>query len=165
MEKQTNHDSDIAFLSEDLPKAKVTREIALKDFKRFLVDRNLLKKTLRKIDGDDENAENFESAKEIIINCIMDGSIVVTEDPPCKLIHNLNKPPENSDGGYLYESLEYGFVPDLISLRKMDSFGEKESMGKTQALLSAMTKKSVKELGKISSIDLDVVAAIAFFFF
>lgn len=155
---------ELAYLREDLPADKVTREVALADFKRFLVDRNLLKKTVRKAEGDDDTRENFESAKEILLRCIMDGSIVVTDDKPCKLIHNLIEPIKGSDGSVLHETLEYGFVPSIIQLRKLDSFGDNESMGKTQALLSAMTNKSVKELGKVASTDLDVVAAVAFFF-
>ena len=163
MAKKTNNESDLEFLTSDLPQNKVSREIALKDLKRFLVDRNLLKKAIRKNEGQGDDKKDFEAAKDLFLQCIMDGTLVVSDSSPCTITHNLDTPPLDTNGDPIYESLQYGFVPEVIALRRLDGFGENESMARTQALLSAMTNKSIKQLGRVSSTDLDIVAAVAFF--
>ena len=164
MKKDSGHESDLDFLSEDLPKDKVTREVALDDLKRFLTDRKLLTKTVKRAERSDEDRENFESAKEIFIVCVMDGTFVITDDSPCNVIHTLTEPPRDLSGNTLFETLEYKFVPDLASLKRLDRFGDDETNAKMQSLLSTLTKKNPQELGKISTRDNDAIAAISFFF-
>ncbi len=156
-----------SLLDDEDRKPLVCREVARNDFGRILKTWKVLKKALRKARSNDkEIKETYESAKDLIIESIMDGTLVVENDTRtgCKMIHNLAQPIANMKGEVLLDKLIYRKVPKLVDLRKMDEFEDKEAIAKTQALAAAMSGKATKELANMSSADLDILGALFVFF-
>lgn len=146
---------------------KVCREVARSDFGRTLKAWKVLKKARRKAKSNNkEEKEAFESAKDLVIESIMDGTLVIENDTRTgvKIIHNLSVPITGVKGDVVLNALIYRKVPTLVDLRKMDEFEDKESIAKTQALAAAMSGKTTKELANLSGADLDVIGALFLFF-
>jgi hypothetical protein len=150
----------------DDSKPRVSHDFAREEFARVLQNWKVLKKTLRKAKSKNkEEKEEYEGAKNLVIESIMDGTLEVMKNGSGYVIkHNLEEPIRATNGDIALAALEYKRAPKLVQLRKMDEFEDKEKMAKAQALAAALSRRSTPELANLSSVDLDVIAALMYFF-
>jgi len=131
----------------------VDRETAEQDFQRFCTAMHLTRRLERKR-RDQDTQENLEEARDIFVETIEIGRLVVTEKGEAQF-----KPESLPDKTITFR------LPTGATLMAADQRKEGHSIAKMYAMLADMTGEHPSLFAKLPQYDLDVVQAIALLFF
>ena len=152
--------SDVEFLFSEVPD-KVSRDVALMDFRKWLFGWGLEKKAKQKFTSSSkEMREQANLAKEAIVSAIQAGLLRLEKQATGKfmLVQTLHE-----TAGNLSE-LEYKRIPKLKDMLAMDGIDTKlEGNAATIGLMVALTGNNKEILSNLSEADVALGGAVFFF--
>ncbi len=128
---------------------KVTREIATQEFQKWADLKRLREAAI-------ERSKEHKEAREAIIDAIMDGTLEMSEDGV--ITQNLLFSLSESKKQLKYKPRMFAY-----EMRAMDK--EKETSGKSLAMIGVLTGEMTTLIGKLDTSDLALAQSIAGFYY